>query len=120
MRRFVRALQALGIVAGVFAFFLILEFFSGRRSLFLWAVAFSMLLPLAFWFRLGFKKWCVASLLVALALAASPLDIVILRLDRPGVRLLPISYGIACQPETACYGCIISAHPPKRALVLSF
>jgi hypothetical protein len=120
MRRFGGTIKALGIVAGVFAFFLFLAYFSDRRSLFLWAVVFSTLLPLAFWFRLGFKRWCVASVLIAFGLAASPIDIVILKLDRPGVRLLPISYGIACQPETACYGCIISANPPRKALVLSY
>src|SRR5215469_1691183 len=99
MERFAKVLKALGIAIGVFAFFLLLAFFSDRRSLFLWAVVFSMLLPLAFWFRLGFKKWSAASLLIALALAASPVDIVILQQDRPGIRLLPVTYGIVCRPE---------------------
>jgi hypothetical protein len=116
MPGFARSLKALGIVAGVLALFLVLPF---RHSLLLWAVVFSLLLPLAFWFRLGFKKWCAASLLIALALAISPIDIGIMRLERPGVRLLPVSYGIACLPGTFCYGCLV-VNPPRKALVLSY
>jgi hypothetical protein len=120
MDGFAGSLKTLGIVGGVLAFFLILGFLSGRHSLFLWAVLFSLLLPLAFWFRLGFKKWCVASLLIAFALAISPIDIVITRLERPGARLVLISYGIACQPGTVCYGCLVTANSPRKALVLSY
>jgi hypothetical protein len=114
------SLKALGIVAGVPALCLLLCFFSGRQSLFLWAGMFSLLLPLAFWFQLGFKKWCAASLLIAFTLAISPIDIVIRRLDKPGLSLLPISHGDVCQPGTACYGCIIAPNPPWKALVLSY
>jgi hypothetical protein len=113
-----RFLTALGIAAGVLALFLVFIYFSFRHSLLLWAVVFLPLLPLSFWFRLGFKKWCVASLLIALALAISPIDIVIMRSDKTGLRLLPVSYGIACQPGTACYGCVVMANPPRKALVL--
>jgi hypothetical protein len=120
MPGFARTLKALGIVAGVLAIFLVLLYFSLRHSLVLWAVVFSLLLPLAFWFQLGFRNWCAASLLIALALAISPIDIVIMRLDKPGLRLLPVSYGIVCQPGTACYGCIVTANPPRKALALSY
>jgi hypothetical protein len=120
MLGFPRSLKAVGIVAGVLALLIVVSFFSFRHSLFLWAVVFSLLLPLAFWFRVGFEKWCAASLLIALALAISPIDIVIMRRDRPGLSLQPVSYGIVCQPETACYGCVVLANPPRKALVLSY
>ena len=117
---FARSLKTLGVVGGVLALFPILFLFSERHSLLLWALLFSLLLPLAFWFQLGFKKWCVASLLIALALVISPIDIVIMRLERHGVRLLPISYGIVCRPGTVCYGCVVTANSPRKALVLSY
>lgn len=117
---FVKSLKAFGIIGGVLVLFVSLNLFSGRHSLFLWAASSSLLLPVAFWFRLGFKKWCVALLLVALGLAVSPIDITVTRLERPGLRLLPISYGIGCQPGTACYGCIVPANPAHKAIVLSY
>ena len=121
MSGLVRPLKALGIVAGVVALFLVLSiYFSFRHSLLLWALVFSLLLPSAFWFRLGFKKWCAASLLIAFALAISPIDVVIMRSDKPGVRLLPVTYGIACPSGTACLGCVVMANPPRKALVLSY
>jgi hypothetical protein len=115
-----KSIKVLGIVAGVLAVFLVLISVSGRYALLLWAVVFSLLLPLAFWFRLGFKKCCTTSLIIALAMAISPIDIVIMRLERPGLRLLPISYGIVCEHGTACYGCIVPLNPPRKALVLSY
>jgi hypothetical protein len=114
-----KPLKVLGIIAGVLGLFLALYYFSERRSLLLWAAVFSLLLPLAFWLRRGFEKCCAAGLLIALALAISPIDIVIMRLEAPGLRLLPTSYGIVCQPGTFCYGCIVH-NPPRRALVLSY
>ena len=117
---FSRSLKAVGIFAGVLAFFIVASFFSFRHSLLLWAVVFSLLLPVAFWFRAGFKRWCAASLLIALALATSPIDIVIMRRDKPSLSLLPVSYGHVCHPGTACYGCVVLANPPRKPLVLSY
>src|SRR6516164_3298215 len=99
-----KSLKVLGIVGGVLVLFVFIGLFSGRHSLFFWAISSSILLPVAFWFRLGFKKWCVSLLFVALGLAVSPIDITIMRLETPGLRLLPISYGLGCQHGTACYG----------------
>ena len=116
----IRTLKALGIIGGVFALFGSLNVFSGRHSLFLWAIFASLVLPLAFWFRLGFKKWCIFSLLIALGLTLSPIDITVMRLEKPGLRLLPISYGLGCQPGAACYGCIVPPNPARKAVVLSY
>ena len=120
MASLTKALKGSGIIGGVLLVFLSLDLFSGRHSLFLWAISSSALLLVAFWFQLGFKKWCVCLLLVALGLAVSPVDITITRLEKPGLRLLPISYGYGCQPGTACYGCIVPPNPPRKALVLSY
>src|SRR5215470_8625902 len=120
MPHFVKCLRAFGIVAGVIVFFLVLSTFSGRHSLFFWAILSSLLLPVAFWFRMAFKKWCLSMLVVALGLSMSPVDITVMRLERPGLRLLPISYGIGCQPGTACYGCIVPPNPARKAVVISY
>ena len=121
MSGFARPLKVLGIVAAVLALFLVISiYFSFRHSLVLWVVVFSPVLPLAFWFRLGLMKWCAASLLIAFALAISPIDIVIMRSDKSGVHLLPVNYGIGCQPGTACFGCVVMANPPRKALVFSY
>ena len=120
MLGFSRSLKAVGIFAGVLAFFMVITFFSFRHSLLLWAVVFSVLLPVTFWFRAGFKRWCTASLLIALTLAISPIDIVIMRRDKPSLSLLPVSYGDVCHPGTACFGCVVLANPPRKVLVLSY
>ncbi|HSK43081.1 MAG TPA: hypothetical protein VLA83_04245, partial [Candidatus Binatia bacterium] len=80
----------------------------------------AFLLPLAFWFRLGFRKWCIAFSVVGISLAISPIDFTIQYSGKKGLYLLPISYGIGCQPGTACYGCILPPNPPRKALVLSY
>ena len=120
MLGFSRSLKAVGIFAGVLAFFIVVSFFSFRHSLVLWAIVFSLLLPVAFWFRVGFKRWCATSLLIALALAISPIDIVIVRRDKPSLSLLLVSHGDVCHRETACYGCVVLANPPRKALVLTY
>src|SRR6476646_7257867 len=120
MARLVKPLKALGVVAGILASFLSISMFSSRYSLFLWLLLAAFLLPLAFWFRLGFKKLCIAFAIVAAGLAISPIDFTIQSSGKRGLQLLPISYGIGCKPGTACYGCIIPPNPPRKALVLSY
>ncbi|HZI58522.1 MAG TPA: hypothetical protein VFF39_17205, partial [Verrucomicrobiae bacterium] len=68
----------------------------------------------------GFVKWCVAFSVVAVSLAMSPIDLTIQHSGKRGLRLMPISYGFACEPDTACYGCIIPPNPPRKALVLAY
>jgi hypothetical protein len=120
MAMLIRSLKAFGIVAGVVVFFVAITTFSSRYSLFYWALLSVFFLPAAFWFRLGFKKWCIALSVIAVGLALSPIDFAIQKSDRRGLQLLPISYGFACMPDTACYGCIIPPNPPRKALVLSY
>ena len=117
---FLKALKALGIILGVLTIFIVVSAFSGRESLFYWTILSSLLLPVTFCLRLGFKKWCASFLVIALGLAVSPIDIQVTRLQRPGVRLLPVSYGIGCEPGTACHGCIIPRNPPRKAVVISY
>ena len=112
--------KALGVVAGVLAIFLSISTFSSRYSLYLWFLLAVLFLPLAFWFQSGFVKWCVAFSVVAVSLAISPIDLTIQHSGKRSVGLLPISYGFACEPGTACYGCIIPPNPPRKALVLSY
>jgi hypothetical protein len=94
--------------------FLSISTFSSRHALFLWFLLAVFLLPLAFWFRLGFTKLCIAFLVVATGLAMSPIDFTIKYSGKRGLHLLPISYGIGCAPGTACYGCIIPPTPLVR------
>jgi hypothetical protein len=115
-----KLLKTFGIVGGVAVLFFSLSLFSDRHSLYYWAVSSALILPVIFWLRLGFKKWCAGLLFIALGLAASPIDISVTRLARPGVRLLPISYGIGCEPGTACYGCIVPPYPARKAIVISY
>jgi hypothetical protein len=116
----IKSLKVLGIVAATFVFFFVLDLLSGRSLLSHWMILSSLVLPVAFWFRLGFAKCCLASLLIALGLAASPIDFMVRNSDRPGLRLLPTSYGYGCQPGTACYGCLVPPNRARKAIVLSF
>src|SRR5262249_40197451 len=116
----IKSLKVSGIVAATFLFFFVLGSVSFRASLSYWMILSSLVLPVAFWLQLGFTKWCLASSLIALGLAASPIDFMVRNSDRPGLRLLPTSYGYGCQPGTACYGCLVSPNPARKAIVLSF
>ena len=120
MEGLVKPLKALAIITIVLAIFLSISIFAARDSLSLWCLLAIVFLPLAFWFRLGFKKWGITFLFIAATLAISPLDFAIQHSGRRGVRVLPISYGYACPSGTVCYGCIVPPHPARKVLVLSY
>jgi hypothetical protein len=120
MTIFIKSLKVFGIVAGVVVFFVAVSIFSSRHSLFFWALLAVFLLPIAFWFRLGFKKCCIIFSVAAISLAISPVDFMVQHSGRGGLQLLPISYGYACPPGSVCRGCIVPPNPPRKALVLSY
>lgn len=120
MRKLVRPLQAFGVVVGAFAVVVFVSIFSSRKSLSLLFLMAVCVLPLAFWFQWGFKKCCIAFFVFAVSLGISPIDFTIQRSGQKGLHLLPISYGMACQPGTACYGCIVRPNAATKALVLSY
>jgi hypothetical protein len=97
----------------------VLPAISGRSSLAFWFVISAAVLPVIFWRGYGFKWWSPAALAVALGLAASPIDFKI-QSGQLGLRMLPVSCGIYCEPGTACYGCVVDGNPPSHAVVLSF
>jgi hypothetical protein len=90
-----------------------------RHSLFFLAASALIVLPIAS--LVGQRgKMTVACLCVALVLALSPLDYMIDKTGRWSVRLLPVSHGIVCKPDTACYGCVMFGGEPKYTVVLGY
>ncbi len=108
------------MLAGVVLVAFVLEVFSLRRSVIYLALLAVVVLPFSSWYRVKFARACVLFLGVALALAASPVDIQVRSEGRAGVRLLRASYGIACSPDRACYGCTVPIYPAKFAVVIGY
>jgi len=90
-----------------------------RHSLVFLVLSAVVVLPIASFFgqrrRMTLVCFCVAPLL-----ALSPIDYTVQRSGSWSVRLLPVSHGIFCKPDTACYGCVVFGDDPKYALVLGY
>ena len=117
-----RAWIAVALPGGVVVAFGVLAAVAARHSLLLLAVPAALSLLLCYWRGYRFGPTCAVFATLALALAASPIDIAV-RLDGHGLRarVLPASYGRSCNSaDRACYGCIVPAHPVKHAVVVSF
>ncbi len=116
-----KTLLTVAIVPG---FLLLLSFFAMRFSLLLWALCSLLLLPIPVWFRLDFKKWCIRSLVIALVLAFSPIDIGIAHLGRPGLHFMRANHGLVhggrCPTGELCYGCFVDPWPAGVAVVISY
>ncbi len=119
MKLLKKCLQVFGIALLPFTLFAILGLFSERHSLFFLMVILTIALPSTFLMRYHFTRWLIAALMTAIVLAASPIDFTI-QSGELGLHLLPVSHGLAHQPGTARYGCIIGPNPPLKAIVLSF
>jgi len=118
MHPLTRIFRAFGILLGVLALFIFLDYFSYRYSLFFWMCASAVLLPTLYLVRWNFKSFAVSFCILGFALALSPADIAFVR-GHAGLRILPTSHGVAAKPGTMGYGCTVR-NPPKIALAISF
>jgi hypothetical protein len=121
MKAFVKLLQLAGILLSILALYILLLRFAYRESLFYWMLLTVVTLPVVFWTqKKRFKWWCLCAMLVAIALAASPIDFTIQRGSRLGIHLRPVEFGFASEPPAVNYGCVLQHNPPERAIVLSY
>jgi hypothetical protein len=114
--------MTVAVLGGVLLVTGVLAVLAPRQSLFYLAVLAAVSLPASYWRGYRFRLVCTVFIALALALAASPLDMVV-RSDGhgPRVRVLPADYGRICNStERACYGCVVPAHPVEHALVISY
>jgi hypothetical protein len=116
----VRALIAGGILVALLLLWAVSAVVAGRESLFSWALVGAVALPVAYVRRLRPGAAFLVYGSIALALAASPIDVVLRPTGSLSARVLPASFGPFCKSDTACFGCSIGPRPPKRALVLGY
>ncbi|MEI7614314.1 MAG: hypothetical protein WCK63_15540 [Betaproteobacteria bacterium] len=116
MQPLIKTLKAIGIAAGVFALFIALDSIAYRYALFYWLCISVVVLPALFLLNWKFRLSAIASAVVALALAVSPVDIAF-RSGKFGVQVLPTSRGFATLPGTIGYGCTVRNHPLKALVI---
>ena len=115
-----RLAKALGVVAGVLAIFLSISTFSSRYSLYLWFLLAVFFLPLAFWFRSGFVKCCVAFSVVAVSLAISPIDFTIQHSGKEAFSYCQSAMALHVNLALPATGASFLQILPRKALVLSY
>jgi hypothetical protein len=119
MPTLIKFASALAIVIGMGAVFIALMIVSFRHSLLYWAMLSIPVLLLTAWRGRALWRWGLAFALLAVSLAASPIDFVI-RSGEPSLRILPALYGITCESGFFCYGCLVPPYPARQAIVLTF
>ncbi len=118
VRLAVHALSTIGVAIGVIAVYFAISLLGFRKANFELAVVALAVLPFSFWTRRSFRRWCVAFVLAAGLLVASPVDIVFTFRGTPGLRFVRPSFGPACASD-ACYGCTRWFNDPQWAIVVA-
>jgi hypothetical protein len=116
MQPLIKTMKAIGIAAGVFALFFVLDSIAYRYSLFYWLCISVVVLPALFLLNWRFRISAIGFAVVSLALTVSPVDVTF-RSGKFGVQVLPTSNGVATLPGTIGYGCTVH-NPPPRAIVV--
>jgi hypothetical protein len=125
MQVLIKAARTLTVTVGILAIFMAMTIVAFRHSLLYWAMLSLAVLPAIAWRGLALGRSCLAAIVVAVSLAASPIDIWIgplhtVQLSQPSLRVLPAMYGITCSEGVACYGCLRSFHDARHAVVICF
>jgi hypothetical protein len=114
-----RCLKAFGVLVGALLTYGVMAWWSQRLSLMYLAIPVSVALAVAYWARVQARPLTAAFFALAVACAVSPLDLEFYRTADPGIRVLPVSYGVRCVPGTLCKGCSVPRNPPRYAVVVS-
>lgn len=116
-----RRLKTFGVLVGVLLGYGVMAMWSQRVSLLFLAIPASVTLAVAFWTRFKARTLTAAVFALAVACAVSPIDLEVdWRSADPGVRVLPVSYGLHCVPGTRCRGCVIHRNAARYVVVVSF
>lgn len=116
-----RRLKTFGVLVGVLLGYGVMATWSQRVSLLFLAIPASVTLAVAFWRRLKARTLTAAVFALAVACAVSPVDLEVhWRTADPGVRVLPVSYGVHCVLGARCRGCVIPRNAPRYVVVVSF
>jgi ABC-type Fe3+-siderophore transport system permease subunit len=120
MRILVKSIQGFGIVLGILFSYVGLWRLTHRNSLMYIAVLALVALPVALWRSVRFKTVALVLAGLAVSAALSPIDVLVQKTGRMDVSLLPGHFGISCEPNTACFGCVVYRHAPTMAIVVSY
>ncbi len=114
-----RRLKTFGVLVGVLLGYGVMAWWSLRLSLIFLAIPAAVTLAVAFWTRVKPSPVTAAVFALAVACAVSPVDLQVYCTADPGVRVLPVSYGLRCVPGTRCMGCVVPRNAPRYVVVLS-
>ena len=114
-----RCLKTFGVLFGVLLSYGVMAVWSQRLSLMYLAIPASVALAVAYGTRVQVRLLTAVFVALAVACAVSPLDLELYRTADPGIRLLPVSYGVRCVPGTICKGCAVPRNAPRYAVVVS-
>jgi hypothetical protein len=107
------------VLFGVLLTYGVLAWWSQRLSLMFLAIPASVTLAIAYWTRVQARPLTAAFFALAVACAVSPVDLEFYTTADPGIRVLPVSYGLRCVPGTLCKGCVVPRNPARYAVVVS-
>jgi hypothetical protein len=97
----------------------VMAWWSQRISLLYLAIPASLALAVAYWTRVKTGPLIAVFLALAVACAVGPVDLEFHRMTFPSIRLLRVSYGIWCVPDTVCRGCVMPRNAARYAVVVS-
>lgn len=115
-----KCLKTLGIILGILHSGIAMGSLTMRHSVYYWTRLSVFVLPICYWRRYAFKYVVFAALAFGGMLALSPIDFGIRATGEFGLHLLPTSFGIAAEPGTYSYGCIVPEYPALYAIVPSY
>jgi hypothetical protein len=117
------------IVLAVMVFCAVLEAWTMRSSIYYLCLTGVLILPIAYWGRLRFRRVCLVFASVALALAIIPVEFEVRGTGYCRIRLLRPAYGLPFsspsdradkEEDVVHYGCVVPANRPRRVVFIEY